>query len=88
MTYSIRFLRSAQRELAALPADVQRRIARKIDSLASNPRPPSIKKLHGDEGILRVRIGHYIVLYRVVDSVLEVLVVKIGHRREVYRRRR
>jgi mRNA interferase RelE/StbE len=53
--------------------------------LAENPYPPGCKKLAGDEGFWRIRVGDYRVVYTVIQSKLVVLVVKIGHRREVYR---
>ena len=87
MAYTVEFLPSAARALAALPKDVQKRIARRIDALAENPRPPGVKVLQGGEGFLRLRISDYRVIYRIEESRLVVLVVKIGHRREVYRRR-
>ncbi|MBI4492687.1 MAG: type II toxin-antitoxin system RelE/ParE family toxin [Chloroflexi bacterium] len=86
MAYSVVFLLSAARELASLPKDAQRRIARRLDSLAENPRPPGAQALQGSERMLRLRVGDYRVLYQVEDAVREVLVAKVGHRREVYRR--
>ncbi len=64
---------------------VLRRIAGAIDGLAANPRPPGAKALRGDSSILRIRIGDYRIFYTVEDAVLLVLVVRIGHRRDVYR---
>ena len=61
------------------------RLRTRIDSLADNPRPPDTKKLSGAEELYRIRVGDYRVLYAIQDKVLLVLVVKVGHRREVYR---
>ena len=87
MAYTVRFLASAATELRRLPDDARRRIGRTIDDLVQNPRPPGCTKLAGPEGIMRVRAGDYRVLYVIDDdaAVLEVLVVKIGNRRDVYR---
>ena len=53
--------------------------------LAANPRPPGCEKLAGVEDIFRIRVGDYRIIYHIRDEVLLVLVLKIGHRREVYR---
>jgi mRNA interferase RelE/StbE len=83
--YSIQILPSAERELAALDSPIQRRIAARIDALADTPRPAGAKKLQGGKSTWRVRVGDYRILYEVVDERVIVLVVKVGHRREVYR---
>ena len=87
MTYTVRFLPSAAKELRRLPEEARRRVGRAIDGLVEDPRPQGFKKLAGPGGIVRIRVGDYRVLYRVDDdiAVLEVLVVKIGNRRDVYR---
>ena len=53
--------------------------------MAENPRPQGVQQLSGEEGIFRIREGDYRIIYRIEQEVLTVLVVKIGHRREVYR---
>jgi mRNA interferase RelE/StbE len=84
--YTVTILPSALRALQSLPRNVRERIREKIDLLAENPRPPGIKALQGSQkGFLRLRVGDYRVLYRVEDDRLLVVVVTIGHRREVYR---
>lgn len=87
MAYTVVLLPSARRELASLPREAQRRIARHIDALASDPRPAGAQMLRGPERILRLRVGDYRMLFQVEDKALAVVIVKIGHRREVYRRR-
>jgi len=72
----------------ALPQDVRQRIDARIQSLADNPRPPGVEKLGGEERLYRVRVGDYRVVYSIEDDVLLVLVVRIGHRGEVYRKLR
>ena len=87
MTYQIQILPSAEREMAQLDLGVRRRLDRKILSLAANPRPPGAKALAGPQGGLRVRVGDWRIVYRVEDDRLLVLVVRVGHRGDVYRDR-
>ena len=83
--YRIELRPAARRSLAALPREAQARIASAIDSLATEPRPPGVTKLRGPEGFYRVRVGDYRIVYAIDDDALFVLVVRVGHRREVYR---
>ena len=73
------------RSLADLQRRDQQRIRAAIDLLAENPRPPNCVALQGETGVYRVRVGDYRIIYEVFDRVLVVQVVRIGHRREVYR---
>ena len=83
-SYRILIKPTAARELEALPKKVRIRVVERISGLASAPRPPGSEKLSGDEKY-RVRQGAYRVVYAVDDAALTVLVVKIGHRKDVYR---
>ena len=83
MAYRIEVTPSARSELASLGRQVQRQVAARIDSLAENPRPRGAQKLA--DGCYRIRSGSYRILYDVADDVLIVLVVRIRHRKEVYR---
>jgi mRNA interferase RelE/StbE len=83
--YQVQLLPTAQRELLKLPAKIRVRVADAIRSLQANPRPPGCKKLAGNADYYRIRVGDYRVLYEIRDRVLLVLVIKVGHRREVYR---
>ena len=85
MAYTVEFSTSALREFNALERAVQRRIATRIDGLAGNPFPSGTAKLQGEPGLYRIRVGDYRVIYRVDGKRVRVLVLKIGHRREVYR---
>ena len=86
-TYRIEFTKPADKAFQALPRDVQRRVARKVDVLAVDPRPAGTKALQDVVPLTyRLRVGDYRVLYTVQDDVLLVLVVKVGNRREVYDR--
>jgi mRNA interferase RelE/StbE len=86
VAHRVEFLSSAARAFGKLTSDVQRRLRPHIDALAENPRPPGAKALQGTErGYLRIRVGDYRVVYRVEDDRLLVVVVRISHRKEVYR---
>ena len=86
-SYRIAFTPAAQRHLAALDLPTRRRVAHRVEQLGANPRPPGAEALKGGEGELRVRVGDWRVIYAVKDDVLIVLVIKIGHRSEIYRAR-
>ena len=83
-SYRVLVKRSAAKELEALPLKDRRRVARRIQGLAAEPRPPGCEKLSGQEKF-RLRQGDYRILYAVDDTQLTVTVVKLGHRRDVYR---
>ena len=85
MRYSIEFTVRAERELAALPKPDQLRIAKKVDSLATTPRPTGCKKLAGAQPYYRIRVGDFRVIYSIEDRKLLVLVIRIGNRRDIYR---
>jgi mRNA interferase RelE/StbE len=84
MPYQIIIKRSAEKELNALPAALRDRIANRLLALEDNPRPTGIKKLQGAESY-RLRIGDYRVLLTIDDQRQQVMIVAIGHPREVYR---
>lgn len=85
MSYSVRIKRSAAKELARIPQQDRLRIVHAIDSLGENPHQGS--PLKGEtRGLRRVRVGDYRIVYEVLDDALVVLVVRVAHRREVYRR--
>jgi mRNA interferase RelE/StbE len=82
--YAVEILPSAAHAVAKLDRAIQRRIARRIDRLAEDPRGDAVK-LRGADDIWRVRVGDDRILYAIEDERLVVLVVKVGHRRDVYR---
>ncbi len=84
-SYSLRFKRSVTKDLRAFPRQDIARILKRIERLAEDPRGPGCEKLSGQERY-RLRQGIYRILYEIRDDVLVVTVVKIAHRREVYRR--
>ena len=87
MSYEVQILPKAARQIKALSVEVRQDISLTIQSLANEPRPIGVKKLSGEKDIYRVRVGNYHVLYQIVNKVLVVVVVSVGHRREVYRDR-
>jgi len=83
--YQIAILPSAIRQLADLPRKDAERVRDHIGPPAVTPRPPGAVKMQGRESYWRIRVGDYRVIYQIRDRRLLVLVVRIGHRREVYR---
>ena len=83
-SYSLFLKRSAAKELEAVATKDRRRIVDRIEALAAEPRPPGVEKLSGAEKY-RVRQGDYRILYTIDDDARAVVVVKIGHRGDVYR---
>jgi mRNA interferase RelE/StbE len=86
MAYTVELAPAAERELNALIKTARDRIIHHLLDLQVEPRPPGVKKLDADT--YRLRVGDYRILYEIQDQVLIVLVLKVGHRRDVYRRRR
>ena len=87
MRHRIEVAPAAARQLRKLAAAARRRAQAAIELLAGRPRPSGAKKLVGGAGEWRVRTGDYRIVYEIHDDVLLVLVVAVGHRREIYRER-
>lgn len=87
MTYRIEFSATAVRQLRKLDGRARRRVQAAVELLAQEPRPAGPKKLVGGNGEWRVRTGDYRIVYEIDDGVLVVLVLAVGHRREIYRQR-
>jgi mRNA interferase RelE/StbE len=85
MRYALEFTASAARELERFDKQVERRITTKITSLSDDPFPGDVKKMKGLEDHFRIRIGDYRVVYRVDGKRVIVVIVRVGHRREIYR---
>lgn len=85
MAYRIDVSRAAVRALKKLEQRAADRIVVAIDALAEDPRPHGVKKLEGVKDLYRIRIGHYRVVYQIHDDKLLVVVVSLGHRRDIYR---
>lgn len=86
MTYRVEVAAAAVRALRKLDPTARRRVQAAIELLAEQPRPTGATKLVGGDGEMRVRTGDYRIVYEIHDDVLLVLVVAVGHRRDIYRR--
>jgi len=84
MKYRIVLPKSVQRELDRLPDEVAKRVLVRLRQLETDPRPVDVKKLKGREA-WRIRIGDYRVIYEIHDRQLHILVISVGHRRDIYR---
>ncbi|MBI4283797.1 MAG: type II toxin-antitoxin system RelE/ParE family toxin [Chloroflexi bacterium] len=81
--YKVHFRESVEKDFRAIPKQDLRRILRRIEPLAADPRPPGCEKLTGQERY-RVRQGRYRIVYSVQDKESTVWIVKVGHRKNVY----
>lgn len=86
MPYQVTVTPAADKVIARLPQSLRSRIAGRLVALSANPRPPGAIKLTGQDAY-RIRVGDYRIIYTIHDDRLIVLVVDVGHRRDVYRRR-
>lgn len=84
MGYAIEFRPRARREFRKLPHDVKIRLAQAISRLEDEPRPQGCRTLKGEANAYRIRVGVHRILYQVHDHELLVLIVRAGHRKEVY----
>ena len=84
MRYQVIIPKSVRKELDRLPEDVVQKILSRLAGLETNPRPADVKKLKGRDA-WRIRVGDYRVIYEIHDRVLQILVITVGHRREIYR---
>ena len=86
VSYSVEITASAEKALARLPKADLTRVARAITALAADPRPAGCRRLKGHEDVYRIRVGLYRVIYSIDDRRIIVVVLKLGHRKDVYRR--
>jgi mRNA interferase RelE/StbE len=84
-SYRVAITASAEQALAALPKADRVRIARAIVALAAIPRPGGCRKLSGHDDVYRIRVGTFRVIYSIDDRRITVVVIKLGHRKHVYR---
>ena len=82
--YKLFFKKSVQKDFDAIPKKDLKRILNRIAALAENPRPPGCEKLTGKERY-RLRQGRYRIVYSIQDDELTVWIVKVGHRKHIYR---
>jgi mRNA interferase RelE/StbE len=87
VTYSVLLAPAAERQLRKLDPAGRRRVQAAIDLLATEPRPPAARQLVGGAREWRVRTGDFRIIYEIQDQQLLVLVIKVGHRRDVYEKR-
>ena len=83
--HEIRISRTAERQLGKLPGSDRARVAREMLSLADDPFPRGARKLIGYRDVFRIRVGQYRILYSVSETELIIVILKVGHRRDVYR---
>jgi mRNA interferase RelE/StbE len=86
MAHRIELCPAATRQLKKIDRSILPQKAAKIDSLGDNPRPRNCEKLSGYEGLYRVRVGDYRIIYAVEDRLVLVVVLKVGNRAEIYQR--
>lgn len=84
--YRVVFAKAADRQLRKLPERLQQRLVRAAELLEDDPRPPGAKKLQGAENLWRVRVGDYRILYEIQNTKLIVLVIRLAHRKDIYRK--
>jgi len=83
--YRIDVSATAERQLRKLEPEVRARIVDAIKNLAPNPRPRGSRKLRGYEDVFRIRTGMFRIIYSIEDDRLLIIILKVGHRREIYR---
>jgi mRNA interferase RelE/StbE len=84
-SYRIEWRRSTAKDLRKLPPEIIGRIVRAVESLDAEPRPAGCKKLSGSDFAYRLRVGDYRVIYEVFDDLILIEVVRVGHRKDIYR---
>lgn len=83
--YDLLISQSAEKALKRLPGKEASRVVAAIEKLAIEPRPQGCRKLSGESDTYRVRVGAYRIIYEIEDRLLRILVLKVGHRKDVYR---
>ena len=85
-SYRVRWKKSAQKELKKLNKDLILKVLEFVKNLAEDPYPDGCRKLRGSQHTYRFRIGDYRVVYDVQSDILTIEIIRIGHRKEIYRR--
>jgi len=83
-TYQVLLSKAARKQLTILPVFIHNKIIEDVTSLSEIPRPAGCKKLKGQKKAWRIRIGDYRVIYEIEDRQLRILVIAIGHRKDIY----
>jgi mRNA interferase RelE/StbE len=82
--YQIEFTKKATKQLNKLQNNIKECIDARVLELATDPRPPGVKKMKNSENSYRIRVGDYRVIYEIYDGVLLVSIVRVGHRSDIY----
>jgi mRNA interferase RelE/StbE len=85
MSYQVVLSKSAKHDLSKLDKTLQQNMANHLQSLTTDPRPHGVTKLRGTEDEWRIRVGDYRIIYEIDDNKQIVAILRIRHRREVYR---
>jgi mRNA interferase RelE/StbE len=85
VTYRLAILPGAERDVRRLPPAILRRVDARLQALTEQPRPPGVRPIEGTQGGLRMRVGDYRILYHVDDAERLITIVRVRHRRDVYR---
>jgi mRNA interferase RelE/StbE len=85
LSYKIEVKKSAAKALKKIPKADRKRIVDKIDSLAENPPSPETTKMKGNNPFHKIHVGDYRIIYEIQEAVLLILIVKVGHRKDIYR---
>jgi len=84
--HKIKITKKAQKEFKKIPNIYQKKISKAINELAETPMPSSVKKMRGAANRYRIRVADYRVIYDIDDGEMVILVIKVGHRQQVYKR--
>lgn len=84
--YSVEIARSAEKVLLKLPKQAVVKIMKRIVNLSSEPYPPDCRKLSGEDNVFRIRVGNYRIIYEIFEKKVVIVVLKVGHRKDIYRR--
>lgn len=86
--YAIEFAPRTEDQLEIIPKTIRKQVLDRIEKLKKNPRPANVEPLHGsDSGLFRIRQGDYRIVYSIQDNKLLILVVRVVHRKEVYKKK-
>ena len=84
--YEVILPKSVSKQIRKLPLRVRGRVLQRLSELGDEPRPPGCKKLVAEEDLYRVRVGAYRVIYSIDDDAKRVVILRVAHRREVYKK--
>ncbi|HRQ88281.1 MAG TPA: type II toxin-antitoxin system RelE/ParE family toxin [Bacteroidia bacterium] len=84
-SYRIEWRKSTRKDLRRIAPQEVQRIVSAVEGLVADPFPSGCAKLSGSERAYRIRVGDYRVIYEVIDDVLIIEIIKVGHRRDVYK---